>query len=189
MHEQHIQIAAVLTHLFIHIFRICCENFRPRSSPDRVKWPHLMKSFNARYRYADGTIALKLPAIGTSNAAYKMYISEFCYRWPKVRSILWHLPYKLIGENWKAFVLDGNHSKHSQTSGYKQLTPWIGKLRPVTPPHNPKVTSGQERLPKFFGNSFYRQARAMKTSYMCSGRRYGSTEKHITFSNQVMTLT
>ena len=39
-----------------------------------------MKSFNARYRYADGTIALKLPAIGTSNAAYKMYISEFCYR-------------------------------------------------------------------------------------------------------------
>ena len=32
---------------------------------------------------------------------------------------LWPLRYKSMRENWKAPVLDGNHSKHSQTSGYR----------------------------------------------------------------------
>ena len=38
-----------LAKLIIHLFRICCENFRPRSrkvrSPGHVKWPHLIKKF------------------------------------------------------------------------------------------------------------------------------------------------
>ena len=56
-----------------------------------VKWPHLIKSLNLRQSYTDWTIALKLSAIATSNSIYKIFISEFWYRWPKVRSILWSL--------------------------------------------------------------------------------------------------
>ena len=48
-----------------------------------------------------------------------MYISEFRYRWPKVCSILWPLHYTSMGEKWKAPLLDKNHSKHYQTSGYR----------------------------------------------------------------------
>ena len=46
-----------LAHLIIHLFRTCCENFRPRSrkvrSPNHVKWPHLIKSLNVLQRYTD----------------------------------------------------------------------------------------------------------------------------------------
>ena len=110
-----------LAHLITHLFRTYCENFRPRSrkvrSPDHVKWPHLTKSLNVRQRYTDWTNALKLSAIAINNSVYKMNISEFRYRWPKVRSILWPLHYKSMGEKWKAPLLNKNHSKHSQTSG------------------------------------------------------------------------
>ena len=42
-------------------------------------------------RRRNWTIALKLSSIDTSIRVYKMYISLFWYRWPKVRSVLWPL--------------------------------------------------------------------------------------------------
>ena len=64
------------------------------------------KFLNVPQRYTDWTIALKLSAIATSRSIYKLYISEFRYRWPNfdigdlsVRSILWPLHYKSIGKN------------------------------------------------------------------------------------------
>ena len=112
-----------LVHLIIHQFYTCCENFRPRSfkvrSPGHLKWPHLIKSFNVCHSYTEWPIALKLSAIAKSNSMYKMYISEFWYRWPKVRSILRPPHYKSMGENWNAPLLDERHYKHSQTLNYK----------------------------------------------------------------------
>ena len=52
-----------------------------------------------------------------------------------------------IGE---ASVLDENHSKHSNIGLQVELTTIIGKLRPLTPSHDPKVTSGHERSPTVF---------------------------------------
>ena len=72
-----------LAHLFMHRLRICWENLRPRtlkfSSPGHVKWPHLIKSFNARHWYTDWRAALKLSAIGTNNSIYEAFASEFFY--------------------------------------------------------------------------------------------------------------
>ena len=63
-------------HRFIHLFRICCENFRPRSlkvrSPGYVKWPYLIKSLNVCHSYANWMNALKLSAIDTNDSVYKM---------------------------------------------------------------------------------------------------------------------
>ena len=53
------------------------------------------------------------------NSIYKMYVSELLYRWPKVSPILRLLHCKSMGEKWKAPLLEENHSKHSQTSGYR----------------------------------------------------------------------
>ena len=112
-----------LVHVFLHHFRTCCENFRPRPfkvrSPGHVKWPYLRKSSKARYSYTDWTITLKLSAIDMSNSMYKMYISDFWYLWPKVRSILRPLHYKSMGENWNAPLLDEYRSKRSQTSVHR----------------------------------------------------------------------
>ena len=140
-----------------NLFRIRCENFRPRSRKSRnqvpFKWPHLIESSNARQSYTGWTIALKLSASDTSNSVYKMFISEFQYWWSKVRSILWLPHYKSIGENWKAPVLDENHYQHTHDSNIglqEELHPQSKKLPPVAPPQDPKVTPGHERSPAVF---------------------------------------
>ena len=46
-------------------------------------------------------ITLKVSAIDIRTRIYKTYISEFWYRWPKVRSILRPLHYKSMGEKMK----------------------------------------------------------------------------------------
>ena len=112
-----------LAQLFIHLFRTLCENFGPRSlkvrSPGHVKCPHLRKTLNVRHSYTEWPITLKLSAMDIRTSIYETYISEFWYRWPKVRSILRPLHYKSMGEKWKAPLLHENHSKHSKTSGYR----------------------------------------------------------------------
>ena len=57
---------------YVHLFRTCFENFRPRSlkvrSPDHVKWPHLRKSLNARHSCTKAPINLKLSAIDSCDS-------------------------------------------------------------------------------------------------------------------------
>ena len=121
-----------LTHLFTHLWRICCENFRPRSlnvkSPGHVKWPYLTKSLNVPHSFTDWTIAVHLSVIDTRTSICKIVISKFLSWLPKDRSTLWRLHYKSTGENWKAPLLDENHFKHSQTSGYS----WFDTLNQKT---------------------------------------------------------
>ena len=84
-----------------------------------VTSPH-KKNLNARQSYTNWTMALKLAAIDASSSVYEIHISEFLYQWPKGMSIcdLSIIP-KSMGENLKAPVLNQNHSKHSQTTGYR----------------------------------------------------------------------
>ena len=139
-----------LAHMFIHLFRIYCENFRPRS-PSHA----LQKSLNARNSYTEWPIIRKPSAIDIRNSIHKMYISEMWYRWLKVRSILRPLHCKSMEENYKVSLLDENHPKHSNIGLQVDLTPRIGILRPVTPHHVAKVISGHERSPAVFGNNFW----------------------------------
>ena len=74
------------------------------------------KRFESRHSYTECPITLKLSAIGIRTSMYNMFVSEFVYLWPKVRSILRPIHYKSMGEHWKAPVLDENHCEHSQTS-------------------------------------------------------------------------
>ena len=140
--------------MFLHFF--CTrKNYRPRSpkvrSPGQVKWPHLMKSLNARQRYTDWTIALKLSAIDIHTSIYETYISEFWYRWPKVRSILRPLHYKSMGEKMKGTSFARKPFKTLSSIGLQvELTSWVGILWPVTPRHVFKVISGHESSPAVF---------------------------------------
>ena len=80
---------------------------------------HLRKTLNIRHSYTERPITLKLAAIDIGTRIYETYISEFWYRWNKVRSILRPLHYKSMGEKWKAPLLHENHSKHSKTWCYR----------------------------------------------------------------------
>ena len=87
-----------------------------------------------------------------------------------------------------------NTHKTIQTSGYSlqaNLTPWIGKLRPVTPPYVPEVISGYERLPAVFSAITFDIEKLERWKH----HRYvqaDDTDRLIcsmTFSDQVMALT
>ena len=195
-----------LSHLFMHLYRTCCENFRPRSlkvrSPGHVghvKRHHLRKVWMLvivtpnDWSHWNFHRLISL----TANSIYKIIISEYWYRWPKIRSILRPLHYKLMVENWKASLLLENHLKHSNIGLQLELTPWIGIMRPVTRPHVAEVISAIQVIKghqQFFANNFWkRHARAM----WCA-RRYDTcaqvddTDRLIcimTFYDQVMTLT
>ena len=141
--------------LIMHLFRTC-ENFRSRSrkvrSPGHVKWPHLIKSLNAHQSYADWTIDC-LETFNNwylSKSVHKMYISEFSYRWPKVRWILWSLHYKWM-EKFENVCFGRKPFESLSNLGLQvELAPWNRKLLPVTPPHDPKVSSGHDRSPAVF---------------------------------------
>ena len=78
----------------------CNFNLRPDGGGSREPpsgFFQIIKSLNARQSYTDWTIALKLSAIDIHTSIYEMFISEFWYRWPKVRSILRPLHYKSMG--------------------------------------------------------------------------------------------
>ena len=113
-----------LTHLYMHPFRICWPNYRPSSfevkSPGHVKWPHLIKSLNARHSYTGSTISwnfqqlIRVP-LSIECSSYKLYIGnlrpgQFCDL---------TIRYKSMRENWKALLLDKGNSIHLQTSVYR----------------------------------------------------------------------
>ena len=160
----------------MHLFRKC-KKFRPRSlkirSPDHVEWPRLRKSLNAGHSNTEWPITLKLSKIDIRNSIYEIYIPVFLYRWPKVISILRPLQYKLMEWNWKAPLLDENHSKLSQTSGYRYKT-W----------HSDSENCDQWTLlmsPKSFQfmnghQQFFREtSEQLKHHRRVPGRLYGST--------------
>ena len=147
---QSITVISTPVHNLFHT----CDNFRPRSlkvrSPGHAKGPHLIKSLNASHSYTEWPFTLKLSVLDICNSIYKMFISEFWYWWPKVRSILWPLHCKLMGEKWKVPVLDENHLKHLNIRLPVNLTPKVGILRPVTPHLVAMINSGHERSPAVF---------------------------------------
>ena len=140
-------------HLIIHLFRTCCEKFRPRSrkvrSPGHIKWSHPIKSLNVRQRYTDWTIALKLSAIATNNGVYEMYISEFRYRWRQVNFVT--SPLKVNGRKMNGASFEQNPFKTLSNIWLEvDLTPWVGTLWPMTPRHVTKVISDHGRSPTVF---------------------------------------
>ena len=122
-----------LVHLIIHLFRICCEAFRPRShkdrSPGHAKWPHLMKSLNTRQSYTDWMISLKLSVIPVSIKCISPNFDigdqrsgQFCdlsikCQWEKIeKRLFWtktvlntlkhHVTGKIDTLNWKIATID-----------------------------------------------------------------------------------
>ena len=140
-----------LAHLNIHLFRIDCKNLRRRSrkvrSPGHVKWPHIIKSLNARQSYNDRTVALKLSAIDTVSIkciAHNFDIddlrsSQFCD--PSIISQCEKIEKHLFCTKPILNIL-----KHRFTGKIYTLTK---KLHPVTLSHDHKVISGHERSPAF----------------------------------------
>ena len=106
------------------------------------------------------TNRLGLTEIDIRDSIYKIYISEFWYRWPKVRSILRPHHYKSMGENWKAPLLNENHSKHSNIEVQVDLTPSIGKLQPVTPLMSPRSLQVMKGHLQVLRNIFYKDKRS-----------------------------
>ena len=77
------------------------------------------KKMKVRHSYTECPITLKLPVIDIRTSIYKIYLSEFRYPWPKVRSILRPVHnYKSMGKNerrlfWKETIW--NTLKHRFT--------------------------------------------------------------------------
>ena len=85
-----------------HLFRNFCENFVPMPcevrSPGQVKWPNYKINFQSRHGYNVSGKVMKLSEYDEVTSAYKTYISDFWYRWPKVRSFLRPPHYKSMGK-------------------------------------------------------------------------------------------
>ena len=69
-----------------HLFGNFCQVFDPGSckvrSPGQVKWPHLTKNLQSRPSYSVWGKVMKLSEYDKVIGTYKMYISDFWYRWP-----------------------------------------------------------------------------------------------------------
>ena len=117
-----------LAHLFMHLFRTCCESFRPMSlkvrSPGHVKWLHLRKkkfecssnnyTLNARspwnfQRLICVTVSIK--SVSQNFHISDLRSGQFCDT-------------IVNGRKMKAPLLNENHSKHSQTNGVHPIRSW-----------------------------------------------------------------
>ena len=67
-------------------------------SPGQVKWPNYKITFQSRHGYNVSGKVMKLSEYDEVTSAYKTYISDFWYRWPKVRSFLRPPHYKSMGK-------------------------------------------------------------------------------------------
>ena len=67
-------------------------------SPGQVKWPNYKITFQSRHGYYVSGKVMKLSEYDEVTSAYKTYISDFWYRWPKVRSFLRPPHYKSMGK-------------------------------------------------------------------------------------------
>ena len=99
-----------------------------------------------------------------------LYSSEFRNRWPKVRSTLWPLHYKSIGENWNVLLLTENTLKHRNGCEYDTLNREIAPVTPFMP-----LWSSQVVTTSFFYNNF-RWKHAMKTPWLCLAQQYESND-------------
>ena len=118
-----------LVYLFVQPFYTLCYFFAFGSgqvrSPGQVKWPHLRKTFKLRHGHSSGDKDLKLSGFGILPSTYNLYISDFQYRWPKVRSISWPPHYESMGKNSSAsntYQICSNRSE-----------PWSFRLMVTTP--------------------------------------------------------
>ena len=89
-----VHTASFLEYLFIIFFCTLPENFSPRSAQVRSSDPtpkhtrtYLLLHHGYRFKGSKWNFQ---ELIRASIATYKTYISEFCFRWPEVRSFLWH---------------------------------------------------------------------------------------------------
>ena len=67
-------------------------------SPGQVKWPNYKITFQSRHGYNVSGKVMKLSEYDEVISAYKIYISDFWYRWPQVRSFLRPPHYKSMGK-------------------------------------------------------------------------------------------
>ena len=83
-----------------------CEIFDPRScqvrSPGEVNWPSLKKSLQSCPACSVCQKGFKLRGLHAVMGAYNLYISDFLYPWPKVRSVAWPFHYKSMEKNENA---------------------------------------------------------------------------------------
>ena len=88
--------------LFGHQLHILWKSFDLRSSQVRsqvhVKWPHLQKCLRSCQSHSLFSNVLKLAGFHKNISFYNSYISDFSYRWPKIRSIFWPPHYKWMGK-------------------------------------------------------------------------------------------
>ena len=78
--------------------------FRRKVMQGQVKWPNFKISFQPRHGYNILGKVMKLSEYDKVISAYKIYISDFWYRWPQVRSFLRPPHYKSMGKKSTPFL-------------------------------------------------------------------------------------
>ena len=64
----------------------------------------IFQSLRACQRLTKDPNSLKLVVCNTDIGIHDFYISDFLYRWPKVRLISWPPHYKSMGKNWSMYL-------------------------------------------------------------------------------------
>ena len=82
------------------------------------------------HSYSLHSRTLKLGVLHKEISINISYFSEFSYRWPKVKSILWPLHYKSIGENSNTLLLAENTLKHRDIGKHDKLNRKIASVTP-----------------------------------------------------------
>ena len=84
-------------------FGTLCRNFSPRSpkvrSPGQVKVKNGFLTLRLRSGHTRYPIGFKPSVFHKMIDTYNLYISDFWYLWPEVRSISWPHHYKSMGKN------------------------------------------------------------------------------------------
>ena len=99
-----------------------CQNFNPRSpkvrSPGQVKIKNGFPTLRPRSGHTRYPIGSKRSAFHKIIDTYNLYISDFLYLWPEVRSISWPHHYKSMGKNSNSsywMIMRQNHLNPSQS--------------------------------------------------------------------------
>ena len=114
-----------------HLFHNFCKNFDPMPcevrSPGQVKWPNYKITFQSRHGYNVSGKVMKLSEYDEVTSAYKTYISDFLYRWPKVRSFLRPPHYKSMGKKINSVIFTSAQAYLSGIISYRTVMDNLAK--------------------------------------------------------------
>ena len=124
-------------------------------SPEQGKWPYL-KNAIAPWLIFLKRINIKLSGVGKGIRSYKTYSSEFWFRKPEVRSMLWPQFYKAMGKCWNVLYFGSTSGSMLFISRYSYIRPFSMTHMQFDPMTSPSGYSRSCETKLVFASTFDR---------------------------------